>query len=106
MMNMLCYANESMAYMLCGNMDRGAPEYQLEAAISKVFASDAAWKVCRGCGYSQVQFLIHKYHNFVKIGHSTFIQKLRFITTPYSSSNHLKHNSAEAIIFPNSSGVR
>lgn len=46
MMNMLCYANESMAYMLCGNMDRGAPEYQLEAAISKVFASDAAWKVC------------------------------------------------------------
>jgi len=46
LMNMLCYANESMAYMLCGNMDRGAPEYQLEAAISKVFASDAAWHVC------------------------------------------------------------
>jgi len=45
-MNMLCYANESMAYMLCGNMDRGAPEYQLEAAISKIFASQAAWDVC------------------------------------------------------------
>jgi len=45
-MNLLCYANESMAYMLCGNMDRGAPEYQLEAAISKIFASQAAWDVC------------------------------------------------------------
>lgn len=30
---------KSMAYMLSGNMDRGAPEYQIEAAISKVFAS-------------------------------------------------------------------
>jgi len=45
-MNLLCYANESMAYMLCGNMDRGAPEYQLEAAISKIFASQSAWDVC------------------------------------------------------------
>ena len=24
---------QSMAYMLCGNMDKGVPEYQLEAAI-------------------------------------------------------------------------
>lgn len=45
-MNLLCYANESMAYMLCGNMDKGAPEYQLEAAISKIFASQSAWDVC------------------------------------------------------------
>lgn len=35
-----------MAYMLCGNMDNGAPEYQLEAAISKIFAAQAAWDVC------------------------------------------------------------
>ena len=35
-----------MAYMLSGNMDRGAKEYQLEAAISKVFGSEAAWHVC------------------------------------------------------------
>jgi hypothetical protein len=28
-----------MAYMLSANMDRGAPEFQIEAAISKVFAS-------------------------------------------------------------------
>ena len=27
-------------------MDRGAKEYQLEAAISKVFGSEAAWHVC------------------------------------------------------------
>ena len=27
------FSPQSMAYMLCGNMDRGAPEYQLEAAI-------------------------------------------------------------------------
>ena len=30
---------QSMAYMLSANMDRGAPEFQIEAAISKVFAS-------------------------------------------------------------------
>jgi len=35
-----------MAYMISGNMDRGAKEYQLEAAISKVFGSEAAWHVC------------------------------------------------------------
>ena len=32
--------------MISGNMDRGAREYQLEAAISKVFGSEAAWHVC------------------------------------------------------------
>lgn len=37
---------QSMAYMISGNMDRGAKEYQLEAAISKVFGSEAAWHVC------------------------------------------------------------
>ena len=29
-----------------GTMDRGAQDYQIEAAISKVFASEAAWFVC------------------------------------------------------------
>ena len=28
-----------MAYLLSGNMDKGSVEYQLEAAISKVFSS-------------------------------------------------------------------
>ena len=32
--------------MISGNMDHGAKEYQLEAAISKVFGSEAAWHVC------------------------------------------------------------
>lgn len=28
-----------MAYMISGNMDSGASEFQIEAAISKIFAS-------------------------------------------------------------------
>merc|ERR1719204_636274 len=44
-MSMLHYATESMAYMVAGVMDQGHKEYQLEAAISKVFASEAAWNV-------------------------------------------------------------
>lgn len=30
---------QSMAYMLSANMDQGATDFQLEAAISKIFAS-------------------------------------------------------------------
>merc|ERR1711992_374411 len=44
-MTMAHYATESMAYMVSGVMDSGASEYQLEAAISKVFASESAWFV-------------------------------------------------------------
>lgn len=44
-MSILHYATESMAYTVAGNMDKGAQEYQIEAAISKVFASECAWKV-------------------------------------------------------------
>merc|ERR1711990_299078 len=44
-MSMVHYATESMAYMVSGIMDSGATDYQLEAAISKVFASDSAWFV-------------------------------------------------------------
>ena len=28
-----------MAYMVSSNMDRGSPEFQIEAAISKIYAS-------------------------------------------------------------------
>ena len=42
-MAMLHYVTESMAYMISSNMDRGSVDFQLEAAISKVFASEAAW---------------------------------------------------------------
>lgn len=44
-MAMLQYVTESMAYMLSNNMDRKSPEFQVEAAISKVYASEAAWIV-------------------------------------------------------------
>lgn len=44
-MAMLQYTTESLAYMVSGNMDSGAQDYHLEAAISKVFASDSAWTV-------------------------------------------------------------
>lgn len=40
------YATESMAYLLSANMDRGSTDYQLEAAICKIFGSEAAWFVC------------------------------------------------------------
>lgn len=39
------YITESMAYTVSGNMDLGIKEYQLEAAISKIFGSEAAWFV-------------------------------------------------------------
>lgn len=44
-MAMLHYVTESVAYMLSANMDSGSVDYHLEAAISKVFASEAAWYV-------------------------------------------------------------
>ncbi|GBM76641.1 Very long-chain specific acyl-CoA dehydrogenase, mitochondrial [Araneus ventricosus] len=44
-MCMLQYVIESMAYMLSGNMDRGYVDFQLEAAISKVYATEVAWYV-------------------------------------------------------------
>merc|ERR1711935_1013261 len=44
-MSMTHYATESMAYMVAGMMDAGYEDYQLEAAISKIFASEAAWYV-------------------------------------------------------------
>uniref|UniRef100_A0A7E5A176 Very long-chain specific acyl-CoA dehydrogenase, mitochondrial n=1 Tax=Panagrellus redivivus TaxID=6233 RepID=A0A7E5A176_PANRE len=40
------YATESIVYMLAANMDAGIQDYQLEAAIGKVAASDHAWTVC------------------------------------------------------------
>merc|ERR1712080_802110 len=43
-MSMIHYATESMAYMVAGVMDAGFDDYQLEAAISKIFASEA-WNV-------------------------------------------------------------
>jgi len=41
-MSILQYVTESMAYMISGNMDSGATEFHIEAAVSKVFGSEAA----------------------------------------------------------------
>uniref|UniRef100_A0A0K0FB16 Very long-chain specific acyl-CoA dehydrogenase, mitochondrial n=1 Tax=Strongyloides venezuelensis TaxID=75913 RepID=A0A0K0FB16_STRVS len=40
------YAAESMLYMLASNMDAGVTDFQLEAAIAKVYCSDGAWQTC------------------------------------------------------------
>ncbi|RWS29865.1 very long-chain specific acyl-CoA dehydrogenase-like protein [Leptotrombidium deliense] len=45
-MSMAHYLCESLAYMVAGNMDKGYKDFQLEAAIGKIFASEAAWFVC------------------------------------------------------------
>lgn len=44
-MAVLQYVTESMAYMVSANMDMGMKDFQIEAAISKIFASEAAWEV-------------------------------------------------------------
>ncbi|MFO7564727.1 MAG: acyl-CoA dehydrogenase family protein [Enhygromyxa sp.] len=43
------YAAESMTYMTCGLMDRGQRDYAIEAAMSKVFASEMMWMVANEC---------------------------------------------------------
>ncbi|XP_041451961.1 very long-chain specific acyl-CoA dehydrogenase, mitochondrial isoform X2 [Drosophila obscura] len=45
-MSMLQYATESMAFTISQNMDDGSQDYHLEAAISKIYASESAWYVC------------------------------------------------------------
>jgi very long chain acyl-CoA dehydrogenase len=45
-MAMVQYVTESLAYMVSANMDAGSTEFQIEAAISKVYASEAAWFCC------------------------------------------------------------
>eukprot|EP00297_Palpitomonas_bilix_P003037 CAMPEP_0113897732 /NCGR_PEP_ID=MMETSP0780_2-20120614/18900_1 /TAXON_ID=652834 /ORGANISM="Palpitomonas bilix" /LENGTH=612 /DNA_ID=CAMNT_0000889343 /DNA_START=33 /DNA_END=1867 /DNA_ORIENTATION=+ /assembly_acc=CAM_ASM_000599 len=44
-MSSILYATEAMGYLVAGNMDKGLQEFQIEAAISKVFASEAATQV-------------------------------------------------------------
>jgi len=39
-----CYAAESVVHMVAGLIDQGCKEYAVEAAISKVFASESSWR--------------------------------------------------------------
>ncbi|KAL6490780.1 hypothetical protein MHYP_G00011250 [Metynnis hypsauchen] len=48
-MAMYQYVTECMAYMVSGNMDSGATDFQIEAAISKIFASEVMLKVTDEC---------------------------------------------------------
>ncbi|XP_030043222.1 very long-chain acyl-CoA dehydrogenase, mitochondrial isoform X5 [Microcaecilia unicolor] len=48
-MAVLQYVTESMAYMVSANMDMGVKDFQIEAAISKIFGSEAAWSVTDEC---------------------------------------------------------
>ncbi|KAM8972736.1 very long-chain specific acyl-CoA dehydrogenase, mitochondrial [Pelodytes ibericus] len=48
-MAVLHYVTESMAYMISANMDSGSKDFQIEAAISKIFGSEAAWSVTDEC---------------------------------------------------------
>uniref|UniRef100_A0A669DJ32 Very long-chain specific acyl-CoA dehydrogenase, mitochondrial n=1 Tax=Oreochromis niloticus TaxID=8128 RepID=A0A669DJ32_ORENI len=53
-MTMLQYVTESMAYMISGNMDSGAADFQIEAAISKIFLkSNGAHNVIYLCLFLQ-----------------------------------------------------
>ena len=40
-----CYAAESLVSMVAGLIDSGSDDYSVEAAISKVYASEALWRV-------------------------------------------------------------
>jgi len=41
-----CYASEAVVTMVSGLIDSGYEDYAVEAAISKVFASEALWRTC------------------------------------------------------------
>ncbi|XP_053672474.1 very long-chain specific acyl-CoA dehydrogenase, mitochondrial-like [Anopheles nili] len=40
------YVAQSLTYMVSGNMDQGSVDFHLEAAVSKVFCTEATWYVC------------------------------------------------------------
>lgn len=44
-MTIQCFATESVVNMVCHHIDSGGTDYSVEAAISKVFASESLWMV-------------------------------------------------------------
>jgi acyl-CoA dehydrogenase family member 9 len=45
-MSMLAYGMQCVGYMTAGLVDRGVEDYAMEAAVAKVFSTEALWKVC------------------------------------------------------------
>jgi acyl-CoA dehydrogenase family protein 9 len=45
LMNVDCFAAESVVAMVGSLIDRGSEDYSIEAAISKIFATEALWRV-------------------------------------------------------------
>ena len=65
------YATESLVYLLASNMDRDVMDYQLEAAIGKVMASENAWHVCDDA------IQLHGGYGFMKVGGVTLLRFTR-----------------------------
>jgi acyl-CoA dehydrogenase family protein 9 len=45
-MSMLAYGMQCLGYMTAGIVDRGVTDYSIEAAVAKVFSTEALWKIC------------------------------------------------------------
>lgn len=45
-MSMLAYGMQCVGYMTAGIVDRGVTDYSIEAAVAKVFSTEAVWKIC------------------------------------------------------------
>lgn len=45
-MSMLAYGMQAVGYMTAGLVDNGMQDYAMEAAVAKVFSTEALWKIC------------------------------------------------------------
>ncbi|XP_055595027.1 very long-chain specific acyl-CoA dehydrogenase, mitochondrial-like isoform X2 [Uranotaenia lowii] len=45
-MAMYHYVSQTLTFMVAGNMDLGSTDFHLEAAITKIFGTEAGWYVC------------------------------------------------------------
>merc|ERR1719219_2891470 len=106
-MSMIHYATESLAYMVSGTMDSGHQEYQLEAAVSKIFSSEAAWFVTdeairilggmgymRDCGLEKILRDLRIFRIFE--GTNDILKLFIALTGLQYAGNHLKQLQAAA----------
>ena len=106
-MSMYHYATESLAYMVSGTMDSGHQEYQLEAAVSKIFSSEAAWFVTdeaiqimggmgymRDCGMEKILRDLRIFRIFE--GTNDILRLFIALTGLQFAGKHLKHLQSAA----------